>query len=235
MSELVLTSVDGEVGVLTVNNPPVNALSPGFPKEYWPASSTSKDEFREGDRADRRRPHLHRRRRHQASSARSPRAATADAGRASRRAGPDRRTARSRSIAAIHGTAFGGGLETAMACHYRVAVPSAQVGQPEVKLGIIPGAGGTQRCRGWRASRKRGDVRRRRSDRAPRRRSNAESSTGSSKAICWRARWHSPRAKIGHAAAADPRSARQARQCEHDQRAALRRRARHRPQDEQRN
>src|SRR5581483_6778259 len=48
-------------------------------------------------------------------------------------------------IAAIHGTALGGGLETAMACHYRVAVPAALVGQPEVKLGIIPGAAGTQR------------------------------------------------------------------------------------------
>ncbi len=48
-------------------------------------------------------------------------------------------------VAAIHGTAFGGGLETAMACHYRVAVPTALVGQPECKLGIIPGAGGTQR------------------------------------------------------------------------------------------
>src|SRR6202042_665782 len=48
-------------------------------------------------------------------------------------------------IMAIHGTAFGGGLEVAMAGHYRVAVVSAQVGQPEVKLGIIPGAGGTQR------------------------------------------------------------------------------------------
>ncbi len=51
----------------------------------------------------------------------------------------------SRSCAAIHGTAFGGGLEVAQACHYRVAVPNAQVGQPEVKLGIIPGAAGTQR------------------------------------------------------------------------------------------
>lgn len=48
-------------------------------------------------------------------------------------------------IAAIHGTAFGGGLETAMACHYRIAHASARVGQPEVKLGLIPGAGGTQR------------------------------------------------------------------------------------------
>ena len=48
-------------------------------------------------------------------------------------------------IAAIHGMALGGGLETAMACHYRVATADAQVGQPEVKLGLIPGAGGTQR------------------------------------------------------------------------------------------
>src|SRR5260370_37038174 len=48
-------------------------------------------------------------------------------------------------VMAIHGTAFGGGLELAMSGHYRVAVPGAQVGQPEVKLGIIPGAAGTQR------------------------------------------------------------------------------------------
>ena len=48
-------------------------------------------------------------------------------------------------VAAIHGTAFGGGLEVALACHYRVAVPSAKLGVPEVKLGLLPGAGGTQR------------------------------------------------------------------------------------------
>jgi len=48
-------------------------------------------------------------------------------------------------IAAIHGTALGGGLEVAMTCHWRVAVKSARLGQPEVKLGLIPGAGGTQR------------------------------------------------------------------------------------------
>ena len=46
---------------------------------------------------------------------------------------------------AIHGQAFGGGLEVAMAGHYRVIAAGAQVGQPEVKLGIIPGAAGTQR------------------------------------------------------------------------------------------
>ena len=48
-------------------------------------------------------------------------------------------------VAAIHGTALGGGLEVAMSCHYRVAVGSAKFGQPEVNLGLIPGAGGTQR------------------------------------------------------------------------------------------
>ena len=48
-------------------------------------------------------------------------------------------------IAAIHGTALGGGLEVALCAHYRVAVPSARVGLPEVALGLLPGAGGTQR------------------------------------------------------------------------------------------
>ena len=48
-------------------------------------------------------------------------------------------------VMAIHGAALGGGLETSMAGHHRVIAPSAQVGQPEVKLGVIPGAGGTQR------------------------------------------------------------------------------------------
>jgi 3-hydroxyacyl-CoA dehydrogenase len=48
-------------------------------------------------------------------------------------------------VAAIHGTALGGGLELALICHYRVAVPSARVGLPEVNLGLLPGAGGTQR------------------------------------------------------------------------------------------
>ena len=48
-------------------------------------------------------------------------------------------------IAAIHGTALGGGLEVALACHYRVATKEARLGLPEVKLGLLPGAGGTQR------------------------------------------------------------------------------------------
>lgn len=49
------------------------------------------------------------------------------------------------TIAAIHGTALGGGLETALVCNFRVADPAAKLGLPEVKLGLLPGAGGTQR------------------------------------------------------------------------------------------
>ena len=48
-------------------------------------------------------------------------------------------------VAALHGTALGGGFETALACHYRIAIAGAKVGLPEVKLGLLPGAGGTQR------------------------------------------------------------------------------------------
>src|SRR5829696_3128839 len=48
-------------------------------------------------------------------------------------------------VAAIHGTALGGGLEVALCAHYRIAVPSARCGLPEVTLGLLPGAGGTQR------------------------------------------------------------------------------------------
>ena len=49
------------------------------------------------------------------------------------------------TIAALHGTPLGGGLETALACHYRIALPATRVGLPEVKLGLLPGAGGTQK------------------------------------------------------------------------------------------
>ncbi|MFD2980423.1 enoyl-CoA hydratase-related protein, partial [Klebsiella pneumoniae] len=48
-------------------------------------------------------------------------------------------------IAAMHGSVLGGGLELALACHYRIAAPGTQFGLPEVGLGLIPGAGGTQR------------------------------------------------------------------------------------------
>jgi 3-hydroxyacyl-CoA dehydrogenase len=145
MSDLVEISRDGEVGILTINNPPVNALSPGVPEgivagiEQLGKDAAIKAIVLIG----------------------SGRTFIAGAdirefgkitSRGDRRRGPGLNGVLERIensskpvVAAIHGTALGGGLETAMACHYRVAVPSAQIGQPEVKLGIIPGAGGTQR------------------------------------------------------------------------------------------
>src|SRR5262249_46529183 len=132
------------VGVITVNNPPVNALSPGVPEGIRAAV----DAFAQG---------------------KTVQAVVLMGGGRTFIAGADIKefgkitSGQKRDVtpirnmlvalencpkpvvAAIHGTAFGGGLETALVCHYRVAVPSAQVGQPEVKLGLIPGAGGTQR------------------------------------------------------------------------------------------
>ncbi|MGH9719469.1 MAG: 3-hydroxyacyl-CoA dehydrogenase NAD-binding domain-containing protein [Bryobacteraceae bacterium] len=144
MSELVRLTRDGEIGVITIDNPPVNALSPGVPEGIDAALREA-----QADEAIRA-------------------VVLIGAGRTFI-AGADIRefgkiTSGERSsgiqltplmlamedsakpvICAIHGTALGGGLEVAMGAHFRVAVQAAQVGQPEVKLWIIPGAGGTQR------------------------------------------------------------------------------------------
>lgn len=144
MSTLVSFEKRGEVGVITVNNPPVNALSPGVPEGIADAleSANSDDEIK--------------------AIILIGGGATFIAGADIKEFGKITSGARREginfldlllqiedcpkpTIAAIHGTAFGGGLEVAMAFHYRVAAASAQVGQPEVKLGIIPGAAGTQR------------------------------------------------------------------------------------------
>src|SRR5437588_4876515 len=143
MGELVLYETRASVGVITIRNPPVNALSKGVP-----------DGIQSGiDRA-----------------VKDPavRAVVVIGGGRTFIAGADikdfERTVKGGPampslyplllaiedcpkpvVMAIHGTAFGGGLEVAMAGHYRVAAPDAQVGQPETKLGIIPGAAGTQR------------------------------------------------------------------------------------------
>jgi 3-hydroxyacyl-CoA dehydrogenase len=145
MSDLVTLHRDGDVGVITVNNPPVNALSPGVPEGIMAAAEAlSRDETARaivligGGRtfiagADIK----------EFDKITSGQKQRAEAG-----LNPLLQALEDCPkpvVCAIHGTAFGGGLETAMACHYRVAVPSAQVGQPEVKLGLIPGAGGTQR------------------------------------------------------------------------------------------
>jgi len=143
MSELVNLSRQGDVAVITISNPPVNALSPGVPEGIRQAI---------------------------AAAANDPAVAaivligagrTFIAGADIREFGKVVSGEKPRltllpmlreiedcpkpAIMAIHGTAFGGGMEVAMAGHYRVLAPSAQVGQPEVKLGIIPGAAGTER------------------------------------------------------------------------------------------
>src|ERR1700687_5416752 len=145
MNELVLTSKDGEIGILTVNNPPVNALSPGVPEGIIAGI-----EAFERDDAVKAMVLIGGGRTFIAGADIREFGKMTSSGEGRR--GPgfnsilDRIEKSSKPVvAAIHGTALGGGLETAMACHYRVVVPSAQVGQPEVKLGIIPGAAGTQR------------------------------------------------------------------------------------------
>ena len=144
MSELVQLSKDSEIAIITINNPPVNALSPGVPEGIAEAlEQIGKDD--------------------------TVRAAVLIGGGRTFVAGADIKEfgkmtsgqtrggvafvpmlmdledSKKPIVMAIHGTAFGGGLELAMAGHYRVASPDAQVGQPEVKLGLIPGAAGTQR------------------------------------------------------------------------------------------
>ena len=144
MTDLVQLTKDNDIAIVTINNPPVNALSPGVPEGI----SEALDRIAQDD---------------------SLKAAVLIGGGRTFVAGADikefgKMTSSGKSrgagltpfllkmedsskpvIVAIHGTAFGGGLELAMAGHYRVAVSSAQVGQPEVKLGLIPGAAGTQR------------------------------------------------------------------------------------------
>ena len=129
----------GDIAVITVDNPPVNALSQAV-RAGLAGMYPDRAGRRGGDRhrGDWRGAHLHRRGRY-------PR--IQHAGHQPRLERRDRRFRGGHKpvIAAIHGTALGGGLETALGCHYRVALSSAMVGLPEVKLGLLPGAGGTQR------------------------------------------------------------------------------------------
>jgi len=144
MSDLVQFTTDGDVAIITISNPPVNALSPGVPQGI----SEAIERIGANDSV------------HAAVLIGAGRTFVAGAdikefgklasGKSPRGAGLlplllQIEDCRKPIVMAIHGTAFGGGLELAMAGHYRVAAPGAQVGQPEVKLGIIPGAAGTQR------------------------------------------------------------------------------------------
>src|SRR5450432_971035 len=144
MSDLVQFTKDGDVGILTINNPPVNALSPGVPQGIADgiAQIAADPEIRAGVLIGGGRTFI--------AGADIKEFGKITSGDKKRDIGLNEilnamENCPKPIVAAIHGTAFGGGLETAMGAHHRVAVASAQVGQPECKLGIIPGAGGTQR------------------------------------------------------------------------------------------
>jgi 3-hydroxyacyl-CoA dehydrogenase len=144
MSDLVQFAKDNGIAVITINNPPVNALSPGVPEGISEAIE------RVNSDPDIKAAVLIGGGRTFVAGADIKEFGKMVSSKAPRGAGMlpfllRVEDSRKPIIVAIHGTAFGGGLELAMAGHYRVAVPSAQVGQPEVKLGIIPGAAGTQR------------------------------------------------------------------------------------------
>jgi len=138
-----LTTQDG-VAVITINNPPVNALSPGVPEGLVAALDAAQKD------ASVRAVVIIGGGRTFIAGADIKELELAASGRGS---GPPEFHGILKSIEdcakpvvmAIHGTALGGGNEVAMAGHYRVAVADAQIGQPEVNLGIIPGAEGTQR------------------------------------------------------------------------------------------
>ncbi len=144
MSDLVQVTKAGGVAVITINNPPVNALSPGVPEGISEAvAQIEKD-------GDVQAAVLIGGGRTFVAGADIKEFGKLTSGKKQRGAGLlplllQIEDCRKPIVMAIHGTAFGGGLELAMAGHYRVAAPGAQVGQPEVKLGIIPGAAGTQR------------------------------------------------------------------------------------------
>ncbi len=138
MTDVVSYALEGAVGIIRVNNPPVNALSYGVRAGIADALSAAADDASEAvvilcdgrtfiagaDITEFGKP---------------PKAPYL----------PDLLNQLDNhpklTVAAIHGTALGGGFETALSCNYRVALASAKVGLPEVKLGLLPGAGGTQR------------------------------------------------------------------------------------------
>jgi 3-hydroxyacyl-CoA dehydrogenase len=144
MGDHVQFSKDHDIAVITINNPPVNALSTAVRDGIVEAiERVNKDESI-------RAAVLIGSSRMFAAGADIKELVKMASGEVQRGAGMSPMLLRIEDcqkpiVAAIHGTAFGGGLELAMACHYRAAMVDAQIGQPEVKLGLIPGAGGTQR------------------------------------------------------------------------------------------
>jgi 3-hydroxyacyl-CoA dehydrogenase len=139
MTDAVLRSTQGRIGILTVNNPPVNALA-----------AAVRDGIKEGVDAFGKDPNID-------AIVLIGGGRTFIAGADIREFGKPPKGANLNDViatmencpkivvAALHGTPLGGGLEMALGAHYRVSLPTTRVGLPEVHLGILPGAGGTQR------------------------------------------------------------------------------------------
>ena len=139
LTDMVNYTVDDGVAVLTVNNPPVNALGHGVRLGLLKGVEKAQDDeaasaiviYCEGNTF--------------IAGADITEFATGPKDPQQEDVMVALENSRKPTVAAIHGTALGGGLETAMSCHYRVAVASAKCGLPEVNLGLLPGGGGTQR------------------------------------------------------------------------------------------
>jgi 3-hydroxyacyl-CoA dehydrogenase len=139
LTDMVNYTVDDGVAVLTVNNPPVNALGHGVRLGLLKGVEKAQDDeaasaiviYCEGNTI--------------IAGADITEFATGPKDPQQEDVMVALENSSKPTVAAIHGTALGGGLETAMSCHYRVAVASAKCGLPEVNLGLLPGGGGTQR------------------------------------------------------------------------------------------
>ena len=150
MADYISAEIDGAVAVVTIDHPPVNALSAPLLEELEAEIDRldADDDIRAillvgaGDRAFVAGADI--------SEFPSLREAAAEANergsaRGIQKLGHRMDAARTPFVAAIHGFCLGGGLELAMCCDVRIASDDAQLGQPEIKLGLIPGGGGTQR------------------------------------------------------------------------------------------
>ena len=150
MAEFVKVEQDGRVAIVTLDHPPVNALSARLLEEL-------EEEYDRLDRSDETRAIVLRGEGEKAFVAgaditefpalreRIDEAAEQGSARGIQKLAARMDAGRTPVVAAIHGYCLGGGLELAMACDIRIAAEDAQLGQPEIKLGLIPGGGGTQR------------------------------------------------------------------------------------------
>jgi enoyl-CoA hydratase/carnithine racemase len=148
MPDFIAVEPDGPVAVVTIDNPPVNALSARLLEELegeldrldGDASTRAIVIRGAGERAFVAGADIS-----EFPTLRESPPERGGSARGIQKLGARMDAARTPTVAAIHGYCLGGGLELAMACDVRVAAADAQLGQPEIKLGLIPGGGGTQR------------------------------------------------------------------------------------------